>query len=122
MEKAFDCGCHATIGHFKLYKHLGSGKLSDVHLGKDLDDNWFAIKIFKEGQDFLKFNKDIMALDKIKHENVTTMHSFEIDANYTDEFGKEGFRTFLQMELGENCLEYFYEKDFSDKVCRFFIK
>ena len=122
MEKAKDCSCHASMGPFKLYSHLGSGKLSDCYLGKSNDDQWFAIKIFKEGQDFLKYNKDIVALDKIKHENVIRLEGFEIDSDYTDEFGKEGFRTFLQLELGEPCIEYFYDKDFSDEECRFFFK
>jgi hypothetical protein len=50
------------------------------------------------------------------------MKNYEVDALYTDIDGKETLRTFLALELADPAIDFFFEKSFKPKICRFYFK
>ena len=48
---------------YRIVKHLGSGKSSDVYLAKcdtgDVEDEWYVVKILKDVSDDKEFMKEM---------------------------------------------------------------
>jgi len=64
-------------GKYTLERTLGSGYSCKVKLGRDLDGNYSAIKMFKSKQHVLEANVEIEALGALKHPNIVEMRSAE---------------------------------------------
>lgn len=55
---------------YVLERTLGTGYSCKVKLGRDSDNNFYAIKIFKTEQHVLEANVEIEALSVLKHDNI----------------------------------------------------
>jgi hypothetical protein len=93
MEK--NITINETLGPYTLHQHIGSGCITDVRLGMK-DGKSYAIKIFKEDQDYGKFTNELIANEQISgHPHIKIINEFKIDGIHRGLDGKESYKTYI---------------------------
>ncbi|MBZ5688326.1 MAG: serine/threonine protein kinase [Acidobacteriia bacterium] len=82
-HKIRDCGPGVTLGHYQVLEKVGAGAMGEVFLARDQHlDRDVAIKVLPPGtlgdeSARRRFHKEALALSKINHPNIATIHDFD---------------------------------------------
>lgn len=75
-----------TLGHYRIIEKIGQGGMGVVYLARDERlDREVAVKVLPAGllsEDSVRsrFRKEAMALAKLNHPNIATIHDFDTQA------------------------------------------
>jgi len=82
IEEASSCATY-SVGHYRIIEKIGAGGMAEVYRARDQHlDREVAIKVlpprsFTDEHARKRFRKEALALSKLNHPNIATIHDFD---------------------------------------------